>query len=214
MKKWIGILLAMVILFTLAGCGADDTASRTGTQQNTVNSVLEERRAEAESTAEEETSGEPAAEAIPVPMETPISTATPVPTETPIPTVTPAPAETSVTSTKAGVDIDLTAMSSTMVYSEVYQMMVIPEEYLGKSVKMRGTFALYQDEATGQNYYACIIQDATACCAQGIEFELEGDYTYPDDYPARGTEITVEGIFDTYYDGDFRYCTLRNAELV
>lgn len=45
-------------------------------------------------------------------------------------------------------------------------------------MKMRGMFSSYHDEETGKSYYACIIQDATACCAQGIEFELEGEYTY------------------------------------
>ena len=63
-------------------------------------------------------------------------------------------------------DIDLTALSSTMVYSEVYNMMTAPSDYIGKNVKMKGAFSYYQDPNTGNEYYACIIQDATACCAQ------------------------------------------------
>ena len=40
-----------------------------------------------------------------------------------------------------GVDIDLTALSSTMVYSQVYDMLYFsPESYRGKTVKMRGSF--------------------------------------------------------------------------
>ena len=35
--------------------------------------------------------------------------------------------------------VDLTALSSTMVYSEVSQMMTAPEKYVGKMVKMAGT---------------------------------------------------------------------------
>ena len=93
-------------------------------------------------------------------------------------------------------------------------MIVIPEEYLGKTIKMKGNFAIYQNETTGEMFYACLIQDATACCAQGIEFVLKGEHSYPDDYPARGSEITVEGVFDTYMDGEFRYCTLRDATLL
>ena len=56
-----------------------------------------------------------------------------------------------------------------------------------------------------------MIPDATACCSQGIEFLLDGNYTYPNDYPQIGTEITVEGVFDTYYEGAYRYCQLINA---
>ncbi len=109
------------------------------------------------------------------------------------------------------VDVDLTVLSSTMVYSEVSDMMTSPENYMGKSVRMNGAFAVYHDESTDKYYYACIIKDATACCSQGIEFELKGDHKYPDDYPEVGAEITVEGEFDTYKEGENQYCTLRNA---
>ena len=110
------------------------------------------------------------------------------------------------------VDVDLTALSSTMVYSEVYNMMTAPDGYLGKTVKMEGQLAMYHDDATGKNYFACIISDATACCSQGIEFELTDEYTYPDDYPEVGEEICVTGTFDTYVEGEYQYCTLRNAK--
>lgn len=115
---------------------------------------------------------------------------------------------------KETIDVDLTELSSTMVYSEVYNMMSSPKDYIGKTVKMNGQFALYHDEATDNYYYACVIADATACCSQGIEFELTDDYTYPDDYPEVGGDICVMGVFDTYKEGDNTYCTLRNAKIV
>lgn len=111
------------------------------------------------------------------------------------------------------IDVDLTVLSSTMVYSEVYNMMSSPENYVGKTVKMQGSFALYHDEASGNYYFACLIQDATACCAQGIEFILKGEHKYPGDYPEVGAEICVIGMFDTYQEGDDTYCTLRDASL-
>ena len=109
-------------------------------------------------------------------------------------------------------DIDLTDMSSTMVYSEVYNMMTEPDKYMGKSVKMTGTFAVYEGDE--RNYYACIISDATACCSQGIEFVLDGEYVYPQDYPELGSEITVTGTFDTYYEDDIMYCQLCGAKML
>lgn len=111
------------------------------------------------------------------------------------------------------IDVDLTSLSSTMVYAEVYNMMTDPDDYLGKTVKMRGSFSVYHDNSTGKNYFACLISDATACCSQGIEFVLDGDHIYPKDYPEIGSEITVTGVFDTYYEGDYMYCQLIHAGL-
>lgn len=90
-----------------------------------------------------------------------------------------------------------------------YNMMMTPEDYVGKTVKMRGAYATYHDDATGNDYYACIIQDATACCTQGMEFIL-ADGNYPTE---EGSEVTVSGTFDTYYEGEAMYCTLRDAKL-
>lgn len=112
------------------------------------------------------------------------------------------------------IDVDLTALSSTIVYSTVNDMLVKPEDYIGQTVKMNGAFAYYHDESADQYYYACIIADATACCQQGIEFVLDGDYTFPDDYPEPDENITVVGTFDTYDEAGRTYCTLRNASFV
>lgn len=111
-------------------------------------------------------------------------------------------------------DVDLTQLSSTMVYSEVYNMMCYPENYIGKSVKMNGSYTSFYDEATDKHYSACIIMDATACCAQGIEFELTDDFVYPQDYPNEGDPICVVGTFETYNEGENRYCTLKNATII
>ena len=35
-------------------------------------------------------------------------------------------------------DINLTALSSTAVYAEVWNMMAVPESYIRKTVKMKG----------------------------------------------------------------------------
>ena len=110
-------------------------------------------------------------------------------------------------------------LSSTMVYSEVYNMLYNdPAHYLGKTVKARGTFSIYQLVADGVLQpdpvsYACIISDAAACCAEGMEFVLEGDLTYPDDYPELGTEITVIGEFQSYEENGVTWYHLVNARL-
>lgn len=112
------------------------------------------------------------------------------------------------------VDIDLTQMSSSMVYSMVCDMISNPDTYRGKTVKVSGPLSTFLDTDTGKRYFACIIRDATACCAQGMEFTLKDNLKYPDDYPQLGTDITVAGVFDTYTEGDYVYCTLGNSELI
>lgn len=108
------------------------------------------------------------------------------------------------------VDIDLTKLSSTMVYSEVNDMVTKPEKYTGKTVRMNGTFVALEEKQ--RNYYACIIADATACCSKGIEFMLNDDYLkYPEEYPKKETNITVSGVFDVYKEGDNQYVQLIKA---
>lgn len=132
----------------------------------------------------------------------------------------PSPAITEPPQASAdGAEVDLTVLSSTMVYSEVYNMLYNdPAHYLGKTVKARGGFSIYQLVTDGVLQpdpvsYACIISDAAACCAEGMEFVLKGDLTYPDDYPELGAEITVIGEFQSYEENGMTGYHLVNARL-
>lgn len=107
------------------------------------------------------------------------------------------------------IDIDLTTLESNMVYAQVYSMMSDPGSFKGKKVRAKGTFAHTFDN--GKDYYAVFISDAAACCQQGMEFERTGDFKFPEDYPEENADIVVEGFFDTYIEGGYTYCTLRDA---
>ena len=114
--------------------------------------------------------------------------------------------------TSGGIDIDLTQVSGGVVYGEVFNMTMYPEDYVGKTVKMHGVFGIgYSYKPDGS--IACIILDATACCAQGIEFVWSGEHSYPDDYPELGGELTVTGRYETYERDGLTYCHLVDAEL-
>lgn len=119
-------------------------------------------------------------------------------------------------SSSPGIDIDLTILSSTMLYSEVYNMMMTPENYIGKVVRMHGLCSTFESAAVdGQPakvYYTCIIFDATACCSQGIEFVLAGAVG-AEAYPPLDTEITVTETFQTYHENGILYCHLLDATL-
>ena len=110
-------------------------------------------------------------------------------------------------------DIDLTQLDSNMVYAQVYDMVYNPDAYAGRNVRAQGPFAYYQDENTGKEYFAVLISDATACCAQGIEFVLEKDAVYPDDYPETGTEIVVDGVYNMYEENGSTYVQLLHAQI-
>ncbi len=224
MKRVFCVLLACMMA-SLSACGSD--GGRTNQSQNSVNAVLEEQmekadagEAAAEADQESSASTENAQEAGQETGETGETAAAADDTDGRFSETAenaPAPEATdpsALLSTTPGIDIDLTMLSSTMVYSEVYNMMMTPDDYLGKTVKMNGSFSVYHDEAADVYYFACIIADATACCSQGIEFVLAGDYSYPEDYPELGEEITVTGVFDTYIEGEYQYCTLRNASML
>lgn len=114
------------------------------------------------------------------------------------------------------VDYDLTNMSSDMVYAIVYQMMIDPDTYIGKTFRMEGLYSAGYYEPTEQYYHYCLIQDALACCAQGLEFVWEdGNHIYPDEYPEEKVRIVVQGTFETYRENgdDYLYCRLKDANL-
>ena len=112
------------------------------------------------------------------------------------------------------VDLDLSKMSSTVVYSQVYNMMVEPDLYLGKVIRIAGYHSPYEDTERGVVYHACVIPDAAACCAQGIEFIRSGEYSWPDEYPAEGEDIVVTGRLTSYLEDGITCLTLADAEMV
>ena len=184
MKRIFCLLLAVCMMVSLCACGKDS-------EKDAGNDAI---------SSNEESSA--SAESIPTPKEQ----------ET--------PGESKPSQPAAGkVDVDLTVLSSTMVYSEVYNMLYNdPAHYLGKTVKARGTFSIYQLVTDGVLQpdpvsYACIISDAAACCAKGMEFVLKDDLAYPDDYPELGAEITVIGEFQSYEENGMTWYHLANARL-
>ena len=199
MKKWTRIFLIMILTVMAIGCIKGGTAQTESIDTNSVQAP-----AEISSDGNEEDSKEEALTDEPEDTEEPANT-------------TDENIENGNTETSEGsddIDVDLTAISGILVYSEVYNMMSAPENYMGKKIKMEGIYAIYFDDTYSTRYDACIVQDATACCATGIEFELSDELKFPDDYPEEGDIITVEGIFDTYDEGSYTYCTLRNASLL
>ena len=111
------------------------------------------------------------------------------------------------------VDIDLTRMSSTMVFSEVSNILLNPEDYVDKTIKMEGEMAVYPNQDRSGYYYTVIVADATACCAQGLEFVLENGSLNREDYPEPGTQISVVGKGETYDEDGVEYFHIAQSEV-
>ena len=114
------------------------------------------------------------------------------------------------------VDYDLTQMDSDMVYATIYQLMVDPDDYIGKTFRIKGTYYAAENPNNEEYYHCCIIKDAMACCAQGLEFVWgDGSHAYPDEYPAEDAEIEVQGTLEAYKEknDDTTYCRLANADM-
>lgn len=188
---------ALALVLLLSACGsADGAKSRAGgSQTKSVNEVL----ASGQQAAESQKAASASANTVDV------TAASRVVEES-----SEAPVDLKGTD---GTDLDLTKLSATMVFSEVYNIMVNPDSCMGKTIRMKGLVAIYHDETKDTDYYSCIVQDATACCAQGIEFKLADNYRFPDDYPPEGSEITVRGRFDVYKEGEYKYAVLKDAVL-
>lgn len=114
-----------------------------------------------------------------------------------------------VAPSSSGGMLDLTKLSSTMVYSEVFNMLSSPDSYVGRTVKMSGTAACLSNPETNQLFYACIIADATGCCAQGLEYVLPDGEPYPE----VDANITVTGTFALYYENGYKCFHLVDATL-
>ena len=121
--------------------------------------------------------------------------------------------ETTATHDPSKIDLDLTKMSATMIYSTMFDMLVMPEDYIEKNIKVKGWFETYTDPQSGELYYAVVVPDATACCQQGLEFVWLGEHSYPEDFPDTGADITVTGVYKLIENDGITYNYLEASKV-
>lgn len=113
------------------------------------------------------------------------------------------------------VDYDLTVMGADMVYATVYQMMIDPKSYIGKSFKIRGNYYSSYSKDKDVYYHFCMIKDAAACCAQGLELLWADEkMNRHENCPEEDALVTVEGVFETYEEGPNTYGRIKDANIV
>lgn len=115
-----------------------------------------------------------------------------------------------ISAPKTDVEIDLSKMNADLAYAFIFQLVVEPEKYEGKTIRMTGTFeTFYDNEPLGRHDY-CIITDVLACCAQGLEFESAKIAGIEP-----GQKITVSGklnLRDAVSPDGMEYKTMRIAD--
>ena len=188
MKKAVLFLLTALLLCALTACGGSQAAAKgVASNTTTVAQIMEDAGQQPEAPAENAVEPPLPAEMEPVAQQ-------PVPEHTP---------------TADGVDIDLTQMNATMVYAEVSNIMYMPDDYIGKIIRMNGMAVSSTDPETNITYHAVIIRDATACCASGLDYSLADGQ----EYPADETDVTVTGEFELFEENGFFYCQLKDATI-
>ncbi len=108
-----------------------------------------------------------------------------------------------------GVDFDISVMNANMVYAQVFDMMMQPEVYRDKIIKIAGDYYRLPDNK-GNMTNAVIIRDALACCQQGMEFKWD----FGEAVPERETHITVTGPFKITTDSEGLMRTFIQASSV
>ena len=113
------------------------------------------------------------------------------------------------------VDYDLSSMGPDMVYATIYQMMIDPKSYVGKSFKVTGNYYSSYSKENDQYYHFCMVKDAAACCAQGLELLwADESMNKHENCPDEEALVTVEGVFETYEEGQNTYGRLKDVKLV
>ena len=148
MKKNVTIFLLLVMILSTA-CGSKKVATKTSnTTSKSVDQVLQEKTGGSQNTDDKNHGGS---------VTNPDDTSNKKSASSQVPIISGGASQINggsnmkKPSSNAGkvtqasdIDIDLTRLSSTMVYSEVYNMMNTPENYVGKMVRMNGKLAVYK----------------------------------------------------------------------
>ncbi|NLJ64373.1 MAG: hypothetical protein GX337_03145 [Christensenellaceae bacterium] len=101
---------------------------------------------------------------------------------------------------------DLSRLSSTMAYAQLYDMLCNAENYVGSAVKLKGPYMPYQSEA-GELMHFVLVYDMQGCCELALEMLPTRGANI--EYPEMNTEIEAEGLFDICNDDGVRFVALR-----
>lgn len=122
----------------------------------------------------------------------------------------PSQADFSLANTPQASHYDLTMMSETMVFAQVFSLMSSPESFQDSTYKIQGEYEFYTIPETTEVIYFIVINDALGCCPTGIEIRFpENSEPLPD-----FCEILIEGIAHAGFEETFTYPYIEITSLV
>ena len=101
-------------------------------------------------------------------------------------------AGSTATASADGIDIDFTKLNYIMASGIIFDMLVNQDEYLGKRIKIKGSF--WAEETDSEQFLAVLLYDEIACCQTGLTFK-DANRHYPEDYPELLSEIEITGVY-------------------
>ena len=106
-------------------------------------------------------------------------------------------------SMSGGIDLDITAMDLSTAYSTLIDISMMPQDYIGQTIKMRGTYFIWHFGLSGLYYHQISFRGPGGCCPRALEFILRND----GEYPEVGAKIEIIGVIGSYeeFGGIFHY---------
>ncbi len=101
--------------------------------------------------------------------------------------------------------IDLTRLSNTMAYAQLYDMVMAPERHQGITLRVHGSYYGFQSQETGKITHLITVRDNVGCCEMGMEFQITGDLIWPDQFPQNNSMIELTGIISSISYGENKY---------
>jgi hypothetical protein len=95
------------------------------------------------------------------------------------------------------VDVDLSALSSIMLFAEMTNIMNDPQNYLGQTIRIDGEYINFHSEESDRYLHFVIILDEQGCCSQGFEFRVSDEFQAPEDFLDEEDLIQVVGVFQS-----------------
>jgi len=113
----------------------------------------------------------------------------------------------------ASVDVDLSALSTTVLSVEVMNIIANADDFAGQTIRVRGMYYVFIPGDSDTVYHYIITKDGDACCQEGFEFRWKGNHSFPGDYPPLQTTIELDGVLTVAREDDRRVLYLSVEDI-
>ena len=111
------------------------------------------------------------------------------------------------------IDVNLSALGSTMLFAEIINIWNNPEDYMGQVIKIHGGYFNFFHEESGQYIHFVMVLDEGGCCEQGFPFRVSEDFDSPEELFEFEEEIEVIGVFSRSGEDEWGSYYLEVKEL-